>query len=110
MPTVLTDQEVLDLVRQRFPGDEARILAAIGPQAAILRAQLADNGGGIIGVTPPAGYTSETLNALLAEIDTLEPPRDLAEAVEGLVNSTLRLADVSQPRPPRPAVKRARRR
>jgi len=37
-------------------------------------------------------------DALLAEIDTLEPPRDLAEAVEGLVNSTLRLADVSRPR------------
>jgi len=52
----------------------------------------------------------EDADALLAEIDTLEPPQDLAEAVEGLVNSTLRLADVSQPRPPRPAVKRARRR
>jgi uncharacterized protein len=47
-------------------------------------------------------------DALLAEIDTLEPPRDLAEAVEGLVNSTLRLADVSRPRRAAPAAKAAR--
>ncbi len=56
----------------------------------------------------------EDADDLLAEIETLEPPRDLAEAVEGLVNSTLHLADVSRPRPeprrPRPAAKRARRR
>jgi uncharacterized protein len=54
----------------------------------------------------------EDADDLLAEIETLEPPRDLAEAVEGLVNSTLRLADVSRPRsqPRRPAAKRARRR
>jgi len=47
-------------------------------------------------------------DALLAEIDTLEPPRDLAEAVEGLVNSTLRLADVSRPRRAAPAAKAGR--
>ncbi|MCI1191651.1 YecA family protein [Calidifontimicrobium sp. SYSU G02091] len=56
----------------------------------------------------------EDADELLAEIETLEPPRDLAEAVEGLVNSTLRLADVSRPRSeprrPRPAAKRTRRR
>ncbi|WP_119353029.1 YecA family protein [Azohydromonas sediminis] len=54
----------------------------------------------------------EDADELLAEIETLEPPRDLAEAVEGLVNSTLRLADVSRPRsePRRPAAKRTRRR
>jgi uncharacterized protein len=34
---------------------------------------------------------------LLAEIETLEPPLDLAEAVEGLVRSTLQLADISRP-------------
>jgi len=47
-------------------------------------------------------------DALLAEIDTLEPPRDLAEAVEGLVNSTLRLADVSRPRRAAPVAKAGR--
>jgi uncharacterized protein len=45
----------------------------------------------------------EDADDLLAEIDTLEPPRTLAEAVEGLVSATLMLADVSRPRrtPPR---------
>jgi uncharacterized protein len=49
-------------------------------------------------------------DALLAEIDTLEPPLDLAEAVEGLVNSTLRLADVLRPRRAAPAAKARRQR
>lgn len=40
----------------------------------------------------------EDADELLAEIETLEPPRDLAEAVESLVSSTLLLADVSRPR------------
>lgn len=40
----------------------------------------------------------EDADDLLAEIDTLEPPLDLAEAVESLVRSTLLLADVSRPR------------
>ena len=57
----------------------------------------------------------EDADALLAEIDSLEPPADLAEAVEGLVRATLLLADVSRPRPvaapprggrPRPAQRR----
>jgi uncharacterized protein len=39
----------------------------------------------------------EDADALLAEIETLEPPSDLAEAVEGLVRATLLLADVSRP-------------
>ncbi|HET9645640.1 MAG TPA: YecA family protein, partial [Burkholderiaceae bacterium] len=39
----------------------------------------------------------EDADELLAEIETLEPPQDLAEAVEGLVSSTLLLADVSRP-------------
>jgi uncharacterized protein len=39
----------------------------------------------------------EDADALLAEIDTLEPPADLAEAVEDLVRATLLLADVSRP-------------
>jgi len=41
----------------------------------------------------------EDADALLEEIETLEPPQDLAEAVEGLVRSTLLMADVSRPRP-----------
>ena len=39
----------------------------------------------------------EDAAALLAEIETLEPPADLAEAVEGLVRATLLLADVTRP-------------
>jgi uncharacterized protein len=46
----------------------------------------------------------EDADELLAEIDTLEPPRDLAEAVETLVRSSLLLADVSRPlRSPKPS-------
>ena len=39
----------------------------------------------------------EDADELLEEIETLEPPEDLAEAVEGLVRATLLLADVSRP-------------
>ncbi|XVJ68404.1 MAG: YecA family protein [Rhizobacter sp.] len=39
----------------------------------------------------------EDADALLAEIETLEPPEDLAAAVEELVRATLLLADVSRP-------------
>lgn len=39
----------------------------------------------------------EDADALLAVIETLEPPSTLEEAVEDLVTSTLRLADVSRP-------------
>ena len=39
----------------------------------------------------------EDADDLLAAIEELEPPTDLAEAVESLVNSTLLLADVSRP-------------
>ena len=45
----------------------------------------------------------EDADELLEEIETLEPPQDLAEAVEGLVRSTLLLADVSRPRAAAPA-------
>lgn len=41
----------------------------------------------------------EDADALLAEIETLEPPEDLSEAVEGLVRSCLQLADISRPQP-----------
>ena len=37
----------------------------------------------------------EDADALLAEIESLEPPVDLADAVEGLVRATLLLADVA---------------
>ncbi len=39
----------------------------------------------------------EDADELLAEIETLEPPRHLAEAVEDLVRSVLLMADVSRP-------------
>ena len=42
----------------------------------------------------------EDADELLAEIETLEPPADLAEAVEELVRATLLLADVSRPAAP----------
>ncbi len=41
----------------------------------------------------------EDADDLLAEIESLEPPADLAEAVEGLVQATLLLADVGRPLP-----------
>jgi uncharacterized protein len=51
----------------------------------------------------------EDADALLEEIESLEPPASLDEAVEGLVSAVLMLADVSRPlkgggapRPPRP--------
>jgi uncharacterized protein len=40
----------------------------------------------------------EDAETLLAVIDTLEPPKDLAEAVEDLVRSLMLMADVTQPR------------
>ncbi len=39
----------------------------------------------------------EDADDLMAEIESLEPPEDLADAVEGLVRATLLLADVSRP-------------
>ncbi|MDB5999370.1 MAG: yecA family protein [Rhizobacter sp.] len=57
----------------------------------------------------------EDADALMAEIETLEPPVDVSEAVEHLVRATLLLADVSRPikedepkpaAPPHPAAKR----
>lgn len=42
----------------------------------------------------------EDAEALLAVIDTLEPPADLAEAAEDLVRAVLLIADVSRPRRP----------
>ena len=59
----------------------------------------------------------EDAEDLLAEIESLEPPADLSEAVEGLVQATLLLADISRPlpgaqggagRPRRPAPTRRR--
>lgn len=57
----------------------------------------------------------EDADALLAEIDTLEPPGTLQEAVEDLVTSVLRLADVARPQrlagpPRRPRPRQPRRR
>ena len=39
----------------------------------------------------------EDADELLAEIEQLEPPADLSEAVEELVSATLLLADISRP-------------
>lgn len=39
----------------------------------------------------------EDADAMLAEIESLEPARDLEEAVEDLVRATLLLADVTRP-------------
>lgn len=41
----------------------------------------------------------EDADDLLEEIESLEPPNDLTEAVEGLVRATLLLADVGRPLP-----------
>lgn len=41
----------------------------------------------------------EDADELLAEIETLEPPEDLSEAVEELVRATLLLADIGRPQP-----------
>lgn len=54
----------------------------------------------------------EDADALLEEIESLEPPADLEEAVEGLVSAVLMLADASRPQKaaPTPAPQGARRR
>ena len=49
----------------------------------------------------------EDADALIEEIESLEPPADLAEAVEGLVRATLLLADVARPPPAAPRRPRA---
>ncbi len=41
----------------------------------------------------------EDADALLAVIETLEPPEDLAEAVQDLVRALMLIADVTRPRP-----------
>ena len=51
----------------------------------------------------------EDADDLLAEIETLEPPADLSEAVEELVRATLLLADVSRPGMPQRQTGPARR-
>ena len=49
-------------------------------------------------------------DALLQLIDTLEPPADLAEAVQDVVRSVMLLADVTRPLPPAAAPRRPSRR
>jgi len=44
----------------------------------------------------------EDAEALIEVIETLEPPADLAEAVEDLVRSLMLMADVTRPRPKGP--------
>lgn len=50
----------------------------------------------------------EDADALLALIETLEPPKDLAEAVQDVVRSLMLIADVVQPREDAPAAPRER--
>ena len=45
----------------------------------------------------------EDADALLAVIETLEPPADLAEAVQDLVRALMLMADVTRPRPTKTA-------
>lgn len=52
----------------------------------------------------------EDADELLAEIETLEPPADMAEAVEMLVRASLLLADVSRPRKAQPPARKTARR
>lgn len=49
----------------------------------------------------------EDADALLAVIDTLEPPDDLAEAVQDVVRSVMLIADVTRPRRETPPPRRA---
>ena len=51
----------------------------------------------------------EDADALIVVIDTLEPPTDMAEAVQDVVRALMLLADVSRPRATAPAPKRASR-
>jgi len=51
----------------------------------------------------------EDADDLIEEIESLEPPADLAEAVEDLVKATLLLADVSRPLPAAPRSRPGRR-
>jgi len=51
----------------------------------------------------------EDADALLEEIESLEPPADLTQAVEELVRATLLLADVGRPLPAGPAAAPRRR-
>jgi len=66
---------------ETFPGLLAGEAALTGPLALIYRHLGADD--------------VEDADALLAEIETLEPPADLGAAVEELVRATLLLADVA---------------
>ena len=47
----------------------------------------------------------EDADALQAVIDTIEPPADLAEAVQDIVRALMLIADISRPRPvpPKPS-------
>ena len=49
----------------------------------------------------------EDADALIAVIETLEPPSDLAEAVQDVVRALMLVADVSRPRRAAPPVRRA---
>lgn len=48
----------------------------------------------------------EEADALVAMIETIEPPADLAEAVQDLVRALMLIADVTRPRAPAPARRR----
>lgn len=92
MSQVLTAEQVLDLVSRRWPGEEARILQLLGLQALQLRVDLANDGGDLVGVDPPPGYTSTTINELLAEIAALGsmgPPGPSIQVLDEGISLTL---------------------
>lgn len=47
----------------------------------------------------------EDADSMLALIDTLEPPEDLAEAVQDLVRAVMLIADVTRPQPKTPSAR-----
>lgn len=92
MSQVLTAEQILDLVSRRWPGAEARILQLLGLQALQLRVDLANDGGDLVGVDPPPGYTATTINELLAEIAALGsigPPGPSIQVLDEGISLTL---------------------
>lgn len=94
MPWVAGFATAMELYPQAMQADEADLLE---PLALIYQHLDADE--------------LEDADALLAEIETLEPPTTLDEAVEDLVRGVLLMADVTRPRaapPPRRPAPRGR--
>lgn len=98
-----------------FPDDEAAVSEAVLPWVAGFAAAL-DTFPALQAMESPEliepmalvylHFDAEDLEdaeALSAVIETIEPPADLAEAVQDLVRAVMLIADVSRPRPKAPA-------